>query len=344
MRTSTHCPFVLAAAPAVAPPGTAPRIDFVEIAAALQAEIVYPKPATSFQRWLDAKVLRGEDWRYAWTLRRAAPKALLTLSESMGLPLALLSRTKAPHVMIAHNLTTPRRRAYQRKTRLLQRVHRIVVVSRAQQAYLRDEVGLAEERVVFVHDKVDHAFFTPQQVPSDGYILSVGREQRDYATLVEAVRGTKLRLIIVPSSLWTPSREIAGGTLPPNVEIRQKMPFVELRSLYAAAAAVAVPIRPGVDYAAGVNAVLEGMAMAKSVVVSDSLGLTGYLDRSCHRVVPPGDSRALRAALMQLTEAPEVARELGQRARAVIEGGWNLDGYVSAVVRVVQSAMEATLL
>jgi glycosyltransferase involved in cell wall biosynthesis len=338
-RTSFARPLVVAAAPASHADLPAPRVDYVEVAAALHAQTVYPQPGARWQRWLDAKVLRGGAWRYAWQLRRAAPDALLTLSETTGLPLALLARREVPHVMIAHNLTTPRRRAFQRKTRVLQRIARIIVVSRAQEHYLRDEVGLPAERVVFLHDKVDHAFFKPQDVPSGGYILSVGREQRDYRTLIEAVRGTRLRLVIIPSSLWMPSHEIADGALPPNVEIRQQLPFVELRALYAAAAAVAVPIRSGVDYAAGVNAVLEGMAMAKPVIVSASPGLTGYLDERCVRVVPAGDHVALRASLLQLTEASDDARALGQHARAVIEGRLNLDGYVNGVVKVVQSVM-----
>jgi len=244
--------------------------------------------------------------------------------------------------MIGHNLTTQRRRNFQRRTGFLNRIDRIIVLSRTQEAYLRKDVGLPAERVVFLHDKVDHRFFTPQGAHgSGGYILAVGREQRDYATLVEAVRTTGHHTIIVPSSLWMSTDQVGRRSLPPNVEIRAGLSFIELRALYDAAAIIAVPVLPGVDYAAGVNAVLEGMSMAKPVVVSGSPGLEGYLDPSKMRIVTPGDPLAMGAALSQLTSEPEEARSLGQAARAVVDAGRNLDSYIDIVVATVRDSMGA---
>jgi glycosyltransferase involved in cell wall biosynthesis len=320
--------------------GSVPRIDFVEVAAALDAEILWPIPASPFEQWLDRKVLRAGDWRQTWTIRHRTPSAFLTVSEGGGLPLSLLGPRGVPQVMIAHNLTSRRRRAFQRFTSFLKRIDRIIVLSRAQEAYLRDEVGLPPERIVFLHDKVDHRFFVPQGAQgSGGFIFAVGREQRDYVTLVEAVRDTNMRAIIVPSSQWRPAHPIAGRALPPNVEIRTGLAFTELRALYDAAAVVAVPILPDVHYAAGVNAVLEGMAMAKPVVVSDSPGLAGYLDDSFTRVAPPGDVRAMRATLTRLMESPDEGRALGVRARAVVDAGRNLDSYVAGIVNTMRSVM-----
>jgi glycosyltransferase involved in cell wall biosynthesis len=242
--------------------------------------------------------------------------------------------------MIGHNLTTPRRRALQKRTKFLNRIDRVIVLSRAQERYLLEEVALPAERVVFLRDKVDHRFFAPQGAEgSAGFVLSVGREQRDYATLVQAARSGGFRTVIVPSSLWMPSDQIGSRSLPPNVEIRQGLSFSELRSLYDRAGAVAVPILPGVQYAAGVNAVLEGMAMAKPVVVTGSPGLEGYLDERTMRVVPPGDADALGAALSQLLNAREQAQRLGSEARRSIEAGLNLDSYVQGVVSTIRQVM-----
>ncbi|MDB4989421.1 MAG: sugar transferase, PEP-CTERM/EpsH1 system associated [Myxococcaceae bacterium] len=323
--------------------GEAPRVDFQQIIEALDADVVYRAGSTPFQHWLDRKVLRGGDWRAAYGLRNVRPSVCLTLSESVGMPLALVGPRGVPHVMIAHNLTTKKRRMTARWTRYLQQVDRIVVLSRAQERFLRDEVGLAAERVVFVHDKVDHRFFVPSAaVAAQGnLVVAVGRERRDYATLVEAVRGTTLKLVIVPSSLWMPSDQIGRNTLPPNVEIRQGLAFTELRALYASAAAVAVPLMADVDYAAGVNAVLEGMAMAKPVVVSASRGLDSYLDDGAVRPVPPGNPAAMREALLEVIQSPATALALGQRARQIVEAGRNLDSYVAAIARTVTEAAAA---
>ena len=50
------------------------------------------------------------------------------------------------------------------------------------------------------------------------------------------------------------------------------IPFTELRALYDAARLVVVPLRP-VDYAAGVNGLLEAMAMAKPVILTQTSGI-----------------------------------------------------------------------
>lgn len=316
-----------------------PRLDYVELARALDADVSYPQPVGGARGRVLGQI--PGNWPHAWSVRDRTVSAFVSLAEGEGMPLALTQRTRAPHVMIAHNVTTTKLRAIQRATRWLRRVDEIIVLSRAQESYVRDEAGVPADRVHFVYDKVDHRFFRPSRPGGEGgYVLSVGSEARDYPTLLQAVGDLGLPTVLVPSSLWFGAADV--GALPPNVTTRRNLPYTELRELYEQAAVVAVPVLPGARYAAGVNAVLEAMAMRKPLVVTDTPGLAGYLDDGeTMRTVPPGDAAALGSALQDLLRDRETGDRLAGRAREVVDAGRNLDGYVDAIAGVVRSAQVA---
>jgi phosphatidylinositol alpha-mannosyltransferase len=61
--------------------------------------------------------------------------------------------------------------------------------------------------------------------------------------------------------------------------------------------------------------VVEGMAAGLPVVASDIDGYRDVLPGDCGRLVPPGDDRALAAALGDLLADPALRRQLGEKAR-----------------------------
>jgi glycosyltransferase involved in cell wall biosynthesis len=81
----------------------------------------------------------------------------------------------------------------------------------------------------------------------------------------------------------------------------------------------------------------EAMAMGKAVIATRTAahrygdivrdGETGLL-------VPPGDARALRQAIIRLHEDPAEAARLGANGRRVVEEGLNHDVYTRDMVRV----------
>ena len=237
---------------------------------------------------------------------------MLSFSEDEALPLAVLPRRPRPLVAIAHNLTRHRLVALQRGTRWLRRIDRLVVLSREQERYALG-AGVPAEQVRFVHDKVDHRFFTPADEGEGGYVLAVGSESRDYATFVEAMRRLGVPAVVVALSQWFGAMDL--GPVPDSVSVRSGLSFPELRALYDGAAAVAVPVLPGTRYAAGVNAVLEGMAMRRPLVVSATPGLDGHLDDGDTMLtVPPGDPAALAAGLERALSDGAASAERAARA------------------------------
>ena len=310
-----------------------PRVDFVELARELAGTLDFPPEKSGI--WGKIENATASDIRQAFRARqKTGVSCLLSLSEKVGLPLSLIGTRGTRHVLIAHHLTSARKADFQRKFGWLNRIDAVIVLCQEQEKYLLDEVKLAREQVFLIRDKVDHRFFTPDSAISvePDLIVAVGRERRDYRTLVEAMkRLPDRRAIVVASSPWARQEASGEGTsLPPNVTFVRGLTFDELRSLYARAAVVCLPLEAGTRYAAGVNGLLEGMAMAKPIVASQTPGLVDYLDPRAVLSVPPGDPKALAVALGSRPNA-----ELGRVGRALVEDGWNLDNYLESVKGVV---------
>jgi glycosyltransferase involved in cell wall biosynthesis len=269
--------------------------------------------------------------------RRAGASVYVSLSERVGIPLALL-RPDRPHVMIAHLLTTEQKRLVARRTGYLRHTDVTLVFSKAQERYLREEVGLGEHQARFIWDKVDHRFYSPPEAPPrDGYLLSVGREQRDYATLLDAVRPLRIPTVIVPGSTWS-HRAQTPLNVPDHVEIRQGLSYPALRRLYQGARVVAVPVNRGTRYAAGVNGVLEAMSCARPVIASDTPGLKGYVEDGVNgRRAPAGDPPAMRAAIEELWADRSGAERLASAGRETVVEGRTVEHFVERVAGVIET-------
>jgi glycosyltransferase involved in cell wall biosynthesis len=317
----------------------APHTDFLELARMLGGDIAYPEQGGLWER-IEKKT--ATDWRQAWgaARQRNDVSAYISLSEKVGLPLALRGTGGVPHVLIGHYLTSPRKRAMQKRTGYLHRFDRIIVLCRTQEAYLREEVGLPPEKVRLLLHHVDTHFWTPQGNVGGGkpFVLSVGRERRDYATLTEAAkRLPDFPFTIVASSLWAHRTSPGVETPPPSVEQRQNLPWTELRGLYEAATAAIIPLEDGTEYAAGATGLLEAKAMGKAVIVTGTPGIADYVeDGVTARVVPPGDPDALAAVIRELWEKPAEAARLGANARRWTCENRDTGTYLRTLVEIIR--------
>jgi glycosyltransferase involved in cell wall biosynthesis len=117
------------------------------------------------------------------------------------------------------------------------------------------------------------------------------------------------------------------------------VPYKCLPRLLAAADVVAIP---QLDTEAGRHQmpmkVYDCMAMGKPIVASAVTDLPIVLD-GCGRIVPPGDSRALRGAVRDLLKDPEQARTLGDWARARCLSEFAMDRVAAKLREVVESVL-----
>jgi glycosyltransferase involved in cell wall biosynthesis len=127
------------------------------------------------------------------------------------------------------------------------------------------------------------------------------------------------RAIVVASE-----RNLAGVKLPPNVELRLDVSYVQLRSLYAGAACVVIPTRAdGFPYGAdcsGQTVLLDAMAMGRAVVASERATLSDYVrDSETALIVPPEDPSSLRSALERVLGDRQFAETMGSAGRRLVE-------------------------
>ena len=155
-------------------------------------------------------------------------------------------------------------------------------------------------------------------------MLSVGDDAgRDYETLIAACRDTPYRLVLRTGLKVRVPDDMRG-----RVRVLNRLSYIDLRSLYAAASIVVVPLRP-VDYPSGITSLFEGLAMGRPVIASD-VGSTQHVlqHRSNGLLVPPGDVTALRAALTELMEDHPLGERLGAEGRATLERAHTYAAYV----------------
>jgi glycosyltransferase involved in cell wall biosynthesis len=328
--------------------GLRPMADYIAMAHGFEADLLdytaARKQGGSIEKLLER--IGGPNLLLAWTCfrERHSYKTIFTDGEQVGLPLAFLlkflSRGIYPrHLMIAHILTTRPKAMLVDLFHLYTHIDIIFVYSTWQERFIETRWSVSSKQVVFTQFMVDSEFFSPVAAESIGnldldlnfngrpLICSVGLERRDYPSLIEAVRGLDLQLVIAAASPWSKQGDSTQGQeLPSNVTV-QRFTQYELRDLYARSRFMVMPLYD-VPFQAGVTAILEAMSMEKAVIVTQTLGQTDVIkDQQTGIYVQPGDVGSLRNAICQLLDNPTQAIRMGARGRQVVLGEMSLEHY-----------------
>ncbi|MCA9971920.1 MAG: glycosyltransferase family 4 protein [Anaerolineales bacterium] len=346
--------------------GRRPLADYVALSTTLDADLLdYPAArarAGWFGRFLER--LGGPNLLLAWVCFRlnASYDVIFTDGEQIGIFLALFTKflgrgkPRARHLMIVHILSVGKKTLFFDWLGIHSHVDTFFCYSTWQKKFIEQRWRVPPERVVFTPFMVDDHFFSAAQADltdpiiaelrdlADGrpILCSVGLEFRDYPTLIEAVRGLDVHVVIAAGSPWSKRADsTADQSIPPNVTVRRFTQY-ELRQLYLHSAFVVMPLY-NVNFQAGVTAILEGMAMGRAIVCSRTPGQTDVLVHGQTGLyVPPEDPAALRAAITRLLQDPAEAARLGQNGRRLIEQEMNLDHYTTRLAAHVHPAAPAT--
>jgi glycosyltransferase involved in cell wall biosynthesis len=149
------------------------------------------------------------------------------------------------------------------------------------------------------------------QVRDEGYLFAGGNYDRDYPTLVEAVRS-----LDVPVWLATTRPEqLAGTELPSHVVLRGTTE-AGFRSAMAGARLVVVPMQGGLLHSGGQQTLLNAMVMGKPVIAVGRPWASDFLtDGEDGLIVDYGDVAGLRRAIARLLDHPGEARRMALRGR-----------------------------
>src|SRR5919199_319238 len=260
------------------------------------------------------------------------------------IPLAARARRRRPAVLVYNfGLNTILRRGSAARRRLLAAslasTARVVCLGPSQRDELLELTRLDPEHVAVALHGVDDAFFAPSDVPRERLVIAIGRDlARDYPTLLDAVAELDARVVCVALS-----RNVEGLEVPPNVEIRARIPYAELRDLYRRAAVAVVALRaaafPFGSEGSGVSAMLEAQASATPLVATDRPIVRDYLrDGESGVIVPPEETDALRAAILRILEDPVLARSLGDAGRRRVEGHHTMTDMAGGLAPLLKGA------
>lgn len=286
-----------------------PELNFVKVA-----------PPTDEVDWHSRKGRTAgiAEWLAHWHHAKAAmaldPEGIITVFPQIGLTVAVHKRLFRRHFRLVawcFNVGKAPGRFKRWIGRFAFRsVDHVVVHSRSEIALVHGWFGIPRERISFVHLQTANHGLTSNPDLDEPFVLSMGSANRDYLTLVEAVRGTDVRLIIVASP-----RCLSGIAPPPNVRILTNLPMHECRAL-AARALINVVALEDVAAASGQVTLIEAMAMGSPVIATRVAGTIDYVDDGVTgMLVAPNDPEAMRAAIDQLWHDSELRAKIGANAR-----------------------------
>jgi len=327
--------------------GRRPRVDYVEMASTFGADLLDYGEAwrTSGRFGRLVRLVAGDNALLAWSCyrRRREYDLVFTDGEQIGFPLAAmfhLTRRRPRHLMIVHVLSVPKKVAVFRLLRLRSTIDTLFVYASEQRRFIVERLGVPPDRVVLTPFMVDTGFFVPRPSvrSSPPLICSAGLEFRDYPTLVEAVRGMDVQVVLAAASPWSRRRDSSDDVvIPENVEVR-RLDFAELRELYARSDLVVVPVVE-TDFQAGITTILEAMAMAKPIICTRTAGQTDTIVEDVSgRYVPPGDVNALRNAITAMLD-DDRADDLGAAARRWTAEHADIEVYVERLAQHVVATL-----
>ncbi len=331
---------------------TRPRSDYLELAHRLPADLLDYAGALAegggFAH-LIGKVL-GSNAALAWVcyIQRGKYQVIFTDGEQVGIFLALLFRflgrgkQQTRHMMITHKLTVPKKLLFFDWFGIEKTIDVFLVYSTYQKQFIQDRLGAAPEKVIWIPFQVDQEFFVPDTSieREPGLICSAGLEFRDYPTLIDALKGSEVKVILAAASPWSKRSDSSKQRVLPNNVSAQRFSLFDLRRLYARSSLVVVPLF-ATDFQAGVTTILEAMSMGKAVIVTRTQGQTDVVEDNFSGIyVPVGDSSALRDAIHRLLDNPQEAARLGRNARAKVESQFNLDYYVWLLKSIAENLVQ----
>ncbi len=170
--------------------------------------------------------------------------------------------------------------------------------------------GLPREKLAYVpfHDTIQNYQY---EIRDDGYIFAGGNFDRDYLTLIEAVR-------TLDTPTWiatTRPEQLAGIDIPAQVCV-EGTTAAGFRQAMAAAKIVVVPMKGGLLHSGGQQTCLNGMLLGKPTIAVGRKWASDFIDDGVNGlIVDYEDPQGLQRAIRWVLEHPEAAKSLGQRAR-----------------------------
>jgi glycosyltransferase involved in cell wall biosynthesis len=191
---------------------------------------------------------------------------------------------------------------------------------------------LPEERFIFLPFKANHTKGPSYDLPIENYVFAGGNGKRDYQTLVDAIRGAGIPVII---SATDPAVRNKIEKLPNIIALAASEPaFAQLQA--GARFTVVAMADTGLKGGGEAN-MCNGMWHGKPVIAVDRMSAEDYIiEGETGYIVPPGDVTLLRRRILELWNDPEKCREMGRKAREHVEANFTHEAFIRRLLRLAQ--------
>jgi glycosyltransferase involved in cell wall biosynthesis len=227
--------------------------------------------------------------------------------------LAMRGVRDIPHIAFAFNFTDlPRGVRLNAMRRSLPSVDRFCVFTEIERSIYADLFELPIERFHFNRWSVAPPIDTPSaRTIAEPYIIAIGGEARDYATLVETARLMPTRRFVAVAR----PNSFDGIALPDNLTLLINRPWHETWSLAVHADAMLIPLRSS-ETPNGIVSIVGAMYMGIPLITTDSAGVHDYLQQDeTALLVPVSDPAAFVRAIERLADEQGLADRLTSAAK-----------------------------
>jgi glycosyltransferase involved in cell wall biosynthesis len=324
--------------------GQRPHIDYLDLSSYLSAPYIdYDtlgiRPGAV--RWFEER-LRMDIYlatRVARMVREQRYDTVLSLSERVGIPLSYLLSRKVRHVVVMHHPMSPQKLRLLKMLQIPRRWDLLIALSQAEADALDTLFHLGPDRIKVLHTPLDIAFYKPLDeaglASEPPHALSIGLAQRDYPTLIHAMRGLpNVTCQISATSAWASHKAgYEDEIIPENVKIASYDHPSIIRERYTMSRFTIIPIRrQTTQWSAGSTSLLQPQAMGRPVIATRMPGLADYvLDGETGLLVEGGNPAAMAAAIQELWSNPDRAAAMGRRGREWVAAHFSLERWLRDV-------------
>jgi glycosyltransferase involved in cell wall biosynthesis len=184
-----------------------------------------------------------------------------------------------------------------------------------------------------------------KEKPKHPFFLATGKTGRDYQTLIEASKYVEAEIkIIGPLNQRPPEAPhnvtwINSTTDPPD----QAIDYPTLRKWYSQCIAVCIPLSGDAEDTFGYTNLLEGMVMAKPILMTKSCCLHFNLEeRGMGTLIRPHDSKGSATAMNFLLDNTKEANALGKTGRLIAEKEFSIERFEKNTISFLQQIVDRT--
>jgi glycosyltransferase involved in cell wall biosynthesis len=208
-----------------------------------------------------------------------------------------------------------------------------------------DELGVIggePHRTGVVRWGPDPRFYRPAPDVGRG-VVAAGRTKRDFETFARGAAQTDVPTWIVCPDSERPTSRVGAHTVVLSRPGGDALSYRELLALYAKARAIAIPLKWQWPWTMnGLTSLADALGSGKPVIVTRNPLLEIDVERLGIGIcVETGDADGWRDAIRHLDEHPDLALEMGRRARALVDtAGYSSAAFGAQVLEIFERVLQ----